>query len=238
MAERLSLKFLEMFCQRIQQIYSPGAHIRICSDGHVFSDLISVDDDVVDKYQKSIEDMVTSIGATHLSTYSLRDVSDFSLHGRDYNAQRKLLVKHYAKPEYEIKTELTSDEKGLHLYRNITRFLYEDSLFPGREESKTTLRKDAKRRAVSVVQRSWAWGNLLNAQFPSAIRLSIHPQPTDSIKIGIHMLPTKDDWLTPWHGVAANLNGNFVLMKNAEAQRLNGELVMVQGAPSHYVINT
>jgi pyoverdine/dityrosine biosynthesis protein Dit1 len=87
-----------------------------------------------------------------------------------------------------------------------------------------------------VIQRSWAWGNLLAQHFPAAIRLSIHPQPADSLKIGIHMMPTKDDWLTPWHGVAANVNGQFVLMKRKDAQELEGELVAIRGTPSHYLI--
>lgn len=42
MAERLSLIFLNSLCQRIQLYYPPGAHIVICSDGHVFGDLIRV----------------------------------------------------------------------------------------------------------------------------------------------------------------------------------------------------
>lgn len=49
-------------------------------------------------------------------------------------------------------------------------------------------------------------------------------------------MPTKDDWLTPWHGVAANVNGQFVLMKNTDAQQLAGEVVEIRGTPSYYVV--
>ena len=72
------------------------------------------------------------------------------------------------------------DEQGLSLYRAITRFLYEDSQLPGYSGSNAALQKDAKQRACGVIQRSWAWGNLLAQHFPAAIRLSIHPQPVDS----------------------------------------------------------
>jgi pyoverdine/dityrosine biosynthesis protein Dit1 len=107
-----------------------------------------------------------------------------------------LLVDGYAEPEETIKHRLMQDEQGLQLYRAITRFLYEDSQLPGYSGSNAALQKDAKQRACGVIQRSWAWGNLLAQHFPLAIRLSIHPQPADSLKMGIHMMPTKDDWLT------------------------------------------
>lgn len=41
--------------------------------------------------------------------------------------------------------------------------------------------------------------------------------------MGIHMLPTKDDWLTPWHGTAVEVDGTFLLMKKTEAVELNAE---------------
>ncbi|WP_049190420.1 L-tyrosine/L-tryptophan isonitrile synthase family protein, partial [Serratia marcescens] len=236
MAERLSLIFLNSLCQRIQLYYPPGAHIVICSDGHVFGDLIRVSDEAINHYQREIENLLHEVGATHLSVFNLGDVKGLAEHTDDYDLLRQLLVEGYAESEEAIKQQLMQDEQGLLLYRAITRFLYEDSQLPGYSGSNAALQKDAKRRACGVIQRSWAWGNLLAQHFPAAIRLSIHPQPVDSLKMGIHMMPTKDDWLTPWHGVAANVNGQFVLMKRKDAQSLDGELVAIRGTPSHYLI--
>lgn len=236
MAERLSLIFLNSLCQRIQLYYPPGAHIVICSDGHVFGDLIRVSDDAINHYQREIETLLHEVGATHLSVFNLGDVEGLAEHTDDYDLLRQLLVDGYAESESAIKQQLMESEQGLQLYRAITRFLYEDSQLPGYSGSNAALQKDAKLRACGVIQRSWAWGNLLAQHFPAAIRLSIHPQPADSLKIGIHMMPTKDDWLTPWHGVAANVNGQFVLMKRKDAQELEGELVAIRGTPSHYLI--
>jgi pyoverdine/dityrosine biosynthesis protein Dit1 len=226
MAERLSLIFLNSLCQRIQLYYPPGAHIVICSDGHVFGDLIRVSDDAINHYQREIESLLHEVGATYLSVFNLGDVKGLAEHTDDYDLLRRLLVEGYAESEEAIKQQLMQDEQGLLLYRAITRFLYEDSQLPGYSGSNAALQKDAKQRACGVIQRSWAWGNLLAQHFPAAIRLSIHPQPVDSLKMGIHMMPTKDDWLTPWHGVAANVNG----------QSLDGELVEIRGTPSHYLI--
>ncbi|KHS77688.1 L-tyrosine isonitrile synthase [Pectobacterium carotovorum] len=236
MAERLSLIFLNSLCQRIQLYYPPGAHIRICSDGHVFGDLIGTSDETINIYQDEIENLLHELGAVHLSVFNLKDVENMSALTADYDRLRQQLVENYADSEEEVKAQLMQSEEGLQLYRSMTRFLYEDSLRPDYTGSNAALQKDAKKRACSVIQRSWAWGNLLAEQFPDAIRLSIHPQPSDSLKLGIHMMPTKDDWLTPWHGVAANVNGQFVLMKNIEAQQLDGEIVEIRGMPSHYLV--
>ncbi|PQQ27939.1 L-tyrosine isonitrile synthase [Photorhabdus hindustanensis] len=236
MAERLSLIFLNSLCQRIQLYYPPGARIIICSDGHVFGDLIHVSDTVISQYHEDIKQLLHEMGAINLSTFNLNDDKELCEHSDDFNLQRQMLIKHYARTEESIKEELLQNSDGLQLYRAVTRFLYEDSLLPGYTGSNNALQKDAKQRAVGVIQRSWAWGSLLDTHFPKAIRLSIHPQPASSIKLGIHMMPTRDDWLTPWHGVAANVNGQFILMKHKEVQMMGGKLVNIHGKPSHYVI--
>jgi pyoverdine/dityrosine biosynthesis protein Dit1 len=84
--------------------------------------------------------------------------------------------------------------------------------------------------------RSRAWGRLLASTFPHAVRLSIHPQAAVSDKIGIHLLPTQDAWLTPWHGVALLDRERFRLVKRAEAEELGAAPVDVDGRPSHYVV--
>ncbi|MBI6550096.1 L-tyrosine isonitrile synthase [Xenorhabdus lircayensis] len=238
MAEKLSLIFLNSLCQRIQLYYPPGANIVICSDGHVFSDLIHVDDNTITHYQLEIEKLLHELGATHLSVFNLGNVESLTQYTNNYDQLRELLVSRYASSTEEIKETLKESEEGVQLYRAITRFLYEDSLLPEYTGSKNALQKDARQRSVGVIQRSWAWGNLLAEQFPLAIRLSIHPQPVDAIKIGIHMMPTRDDWLTPWHGVAANINGQFVLMKGDEVKKMKGKLIEIRGIPSHYLIET
>ncbi|PHM68299.1 L-tyrosine/L-tryptophan isonitrile synthase family protein [Xenorhabdus sp. KJ12.1] len=237
MAEKLSLIFLNSLCQRIQLYYPPGANIVICSDGHVFSDLIRVNDETVTHYQLELEKLLHELGATNLSVFTLSNVELFSQYTNDYNKLRNLLVNSYAFSSEKVKSILKGSEEGIQLYRAITRFLYEDSLLPEYVGSKNALQKDARQRAIGVIQRSWAWGHLLAGLFPDAIRLSIHPQPINSIKIGIHMMPTRDDWLTPWHGVAANINGQFILMKSDEVKKMKGKLVEIRGIPSHYVID-
>jgi hypothetical protein len=44
LAEELSVGFLEALCARIGEVYPPGAHLVICSDGRVFNDLLGIPD--------------------------------------------------------------------------------------------------------------------------------------------------------------------------------------------------
>lgn len=112
MAERLSLIFLNSLCQRIQLYYPPGAHIVICSDGHVFGDLIRVSDEAINHYQREIENLLHEVGATHLSVFNLGDVKGLAEHTDDYDLLRQLLVEGYAESEEAIKQQLMQDEQA------------------------------------------------------------------------------------------------------------------------------
>ncbi|KAG5929783.1 hypothetical protein E4U53_002367 [Claviceps sorghi] len=57
LGEYLALENMHNFLQDIEAIYEPGAKLWIISDGHVFSDCIGVDDDVVDWYGARLQAM-------------------------------------------------------------------------------------------------------------------------------------------------------------------------------------
>ncbi len=48
------------------------------------------------------------------------------------------------------------------------------------------------------------------------------------------MMPTRDDWLTPWHSVAVNTEDRFVLMKRSEVLRTRRRAGADQQPASHY----
>ncbi|ADP12604.1 putative siderophore biosynthesis protein [Erwinia sp. Ejp617] len=237
MAERISLAFLNDFCQRIKQIYTPGAKLTICSDGRVFGDLIRINDENISAYQAGLRQLIADRGANSLDLFNLENFKPFSDCACSFDKMRQRLINEFSQPVEAIKQQLIAEKGGRQLYCAITRFLFEDGLIPGYCGSKSKLQKDSRQRAIQVIQRSQAWGALLEHQFPEAIRLSIHPQPAHSQKIGIHMIPTKDSWLTPWHGVAVEEEGKFVLMKRSEAESLGGRIVMQDNQQSHYQID-
>jgi pyoverdine/dityrosine biosynthesis protein Dit1 len=245
MAERLSLEFLQRLSCWIAEIYSPGAKIIICSDGRVFSDLVRIKDSDISAYQAGIRDMVNEIHATvgrasnTNSSVGSRPLELFNLDDEyetnDYDEMRRNLVARYGEPLEKIQADVRAGGEPLSLYRGITRFLLDDSNGNEPGTSRTALQKECRRRAYGVIQRSKAWGGLVTKRFPHAVRLSIHPQACSFEKIGIHMLETADNWLTPWHGVAVDVGGRFVLMRRTQAEELRATLIRQDGLPSHYV---
>ncbi|MFD3419847.1 L-tyrosine/L-tryptophan isonitrile synthase family protein [Streptomyces decoyicus] len=228
--ERLALRFLDALCVRIAAVHPPGARIVICSDGHVFSDLIQVPDRHIDAYADALRALIQDEGLTRLDVFDLRQVYGQRL---SHDAKRALVHEHHA-PDLETLRSLTrSDEPTRRLYQGITRFLFEDTAsFAG---SRSALQRDCRRRAYGVMQRSRAWGELIAGHHPGAFRLSIHPQPRGSAKFGIRLLDTPDVWLTPWHAcVLEHPDGRRELLHRAEAERL-GRPVFHRGRPSHFV---
>jgi pyoverdine/dityrosine biosynthesis protein Dit1 len=167
--------------------------------------------------------------------FNLGDVPEFAVHAGNHGQQRALLCKFHAETPERIKQRLLGDSDGIRLYRAITRFMFEDRWTGDASFSRTALQKKSRKIAIGVIQRSDAWGNLLGKQFPHAIRLSIHPQASTSIKMGIHLVETHDSWLTPWHGVAVKHDTRYLLMKRQDAESNGAQLVHINGKPSHYV---
>jgi pyoverdine/dityrosine biosynthesis protein Dit1 len=81
---------------------------------------------------------------------------------------------------------------------------------------------------------------LIEARFSDAVRLSIHPQSCGAKKIGIRLSASAlwpDSWQTPWHGVAVDTGGRFMLLKRAQAEALGARLIHREGRPSHYILS-
>ncbi|WP_232440994.1 L-tyrosine/L-tryptophan isonitrile synthase family protein [Burkholderia ubonensis] len=233
MAERQSLAFLNDLCNRIGAVYAPGARIILCSDGRVFSDAVGMNEGDVTAYQQGISALIEELGASALSTFNLDDVFP----GSGFDEMRARLMASHGQPIEELQAAVRAGGEAQRMYCGITRFLVEDATRPDMNISKTALQKECRERAYHVVLRSKAWDGLLATIFPDAVRLSIHPQSCGSRKIGIHMMETADSWLTPWHGVAALVNGSFTLLKRREAEAAGAELVFQNGRPSHYVLD-
>ncbi|MFI2606653.1 L-tyrosine/L-tryptophan isonitrile synthase family protein [Kitasatospora sp. NPDC018619] len=226
--ERLSLTFLDGLCAGIGRLYAPGARILICSDGHVFGDLIGVPDDRIDAYSDALTAMIAREGLHRLDTFDLRAV----LGDLPYDEKRARVHARYAPSVAELREQVLTEEETLRLYRGITRFLTEDTVgFPG---TRSALQRECRRRAYGVIQRSRAWGELIAEHHPRAVRLSIHPQPAGAAKFGIRLLAAADSWTTPWHSaVLHRADGGRELLRSDEAARL-GRLVLRDGRPSHY----
>ncbi|WP_439679145.1 L-tyrosine/L-tryptophan isonitrile synthase family protein [Embleya sp. MST-111070] len=234
--ERLSLAFLDGLCASVAAVHPPGARMLICSDGHVFADLVRVPDAHVDVYTDELRAVIADNALDRLSVFDLRDVLGDGPTGptgpRTHADKRAWLHARHAPTLAELRAQVRSDEDTLRLYRGITRFLFEDTAdFPG---TRSALQRDCRDRAYGVMQRSRAWSDLIAEHHPRAVRLSIHPQRRGADKFGIRLLDAPDVWATPWHAtVLRHADGHARLLHRAEAARL-GTLVHHDGRPSHF----
>ncbi|WP_338678121.1 isocyanide synthase family protein [Streptomyces sp. SCSIO 30461] len=226
--ERLSLAFLNSLCADIGEIHPAGARVVICSDGHVFGDLIRVPDEHIDAYSDELSRLISELRLDQLSVFDLRDV----LGDLPHAAKRAYVHDRYAPGLDELRNEVRTDEHTLALYRGITRFLVDDTAdFTG---TRSALQRECRRRAYGVIQRSRAWGELIAEHHPDSVRLSIHPQAIGAPKFGIRLLDAPDAWTTPWHSAALHRpDGTWSLMPRARAEQL-GHLVHHEGRPSHF----
>ncbi|RDI41523.1 isocyanide synthase family protein [Aquicella lusitana] len=232
LGERLALRFLDQLCQKISALYSPGAQILICSDGRVFNDLVNVTDKAVDAYAEGIRCILREDLLVSLTTFALDDYFG----AIPYAVMREKLVKDYGETLPLIKERVKTDGAAKALFNGIHRFIYEDQLVSYHAMSKNQVKNLTKEIAYSVIQRSNAWSRFVEKCFPDAVRLSIHPQPFGSEKLGIMLLKSKDVWATPWHRVVLYDGREHLLVRKKEAETLGAKPVFVHDQFSHYAL--
>jgi len=241
MAERRALQFLGNLCDNIRQRYAPGARIILCSDGRVFSDVVGMREQDVTAYQREIKLLIEELSLSSISVFDLDALYKIV----NFNHMRQALMKNYGRSLDSLKDKVrrgnkpgaNQDSTEAHrMYCGITRFLVEDSMYPGQTRSRTSIQKECRQRAYEVIRRSNAWSELLADHFSSAVRLSIHPQTCGAKKLGIRLMDD-EGWMTPWHGVAVNTGEGFILVKRSQAEQMGAHLVHTRdGRPSHYEV--
>jgi pyoverdine/dityrosine biosynthesis protein Dit1 len=235
--EVLALRRLNDLCRNISEYYPPGSIMTICSDGRVFSDLLGIPESIVSAYHYGINKIISENNLDHLRTYSLDDAGQPCT---DVCDLRSWLIGRYGEFCEALPNEVRSTDRpgpeSQFLFNGIKRFLVEDQAVLHPEWSKTNLKKRCSQLSHSVIQRSRAWGNFLNEKFPDAIRLSIHPQPLYSNKIGIILLESNDQWRTPWHSAPMFDGSRFYLVRRIDAERNHAVLVIFGNNYLGYVL--
>jgi L-tyrosine isonitrile synthase len=233
LGETIALRSLAALCAEIAELYPAGARMILCSDGHVFADAVGVPDKQVARYRAALEELVAEVGEGRIRIFGLEDAFD----ERPAEARRHLLAR-YARGVEEVRAQADASAAHRTQLEGIHRFLTEDEqgMHPGMSRSQA--QKVTRARAYEVVRRSDAWGRLVAAVFPRAVRLSIHPQPEVSDKIGIHLVPTEDAWLTPWHGCVLVAGDHIELVKRHVGEARGGRLIEHAGRASHLELPT
>jgi pyoverdine/dityrosine biosynthesis protein Dit1 len=238
-AEQLALLFLNGLGEQIREMYAPGAVIILCSDGRVFNDIIGIHDTDVTDYQLALSLIIKDM--PFIATFNLDDMYS----GLTFNQMRDHVMAQYGEPLDVLKDDIRrgskmprsiANEEVHRQYCGITRFLVEDATHPEQTLSRNAIQTISRARAYVVIQRSRAWSEAITERFPQAVRLSIHPQTCGTPKLGIRLMQA-ESWMTPWHGVAVDIGGHFILLKRAQAEDLGARLVYQDDRPSHYELS-
>lgn len=228
--EYLALSYLDQVCRRIAAIYSPGAVVRICSDGHVFSDLVGITDNDVDAYGQALAKMIRDERFSSLTTFALSDHYGLT----DYNQMRSLLNTEFAMGPEDLRSEVQTDLDKQAVFNGIHRFLFEDAVVLYPHWSRSRARRESKNLAYEVIRRSDAWSCLVAQEFPSAVRLSIHPHPRSTAKLGIKLVDGGGPWATPWHNAVIKMGSCFQLIKRRDAELLGAALAYADGKYAYF----
>lgn len=233
LGELLALRRLNRLCADIAAAHAPGARLTICSDGRVFSDLVQVTDEAVSAYGAEIRRIIADEGLEHLDAYDLDDVFPQDM---SHDERRRALVAAHGEPLLAVRERVLQDADCRQLFNGIHRFLFEDLLALRPELSRTQLRLLSKDLAYETMQRSNAWSRLVESRFPEALRLSIHPQPASSRKIGVRLLPSSSIWRTPWHSAVLFDGKEHTLVRRREAEERGASLVRADGRYEFFVL--
>lgn len=254
MAEWLALAGLRELCAQIAALHAPGVELVLCSDGHVFAEVVGITDGDCDRYRAALEEVVaeqerlTPRAGVRLRFFDLRDafvdfIGQDDPGGRAGNADgaRARLLLSCAEPEAAFAAELERSPELQATVDGVHRFLVEDACGADPGLSRSAARRRERAAAKEVVRRSRAWARLIQRAYPEAVRLSIHPQPVCSEKIGVYLLADGadhpgDPWLTPWHGCALLGEDRARLVHRRDAEAMGARLVEAGGRPSHFEI--
>ncbi|KAK7445714.1 hypothetical protein VKT23_014709 [Stygiomarasmius scandens] len=219
LGEEFLLRRLETLACSIEDEYIPGASIFIVSDGLVYGDILGQDDSTVYKYNAELRRICREQQLTHIHFVRVMDLFnsdplDISSEETTLQEYLELMPKTRAQflahevPSFELETGLQQDSGLIRTYRGYLKFLELDldgsSLTKSPEgQPLSGKQQDRVRRQIAkkMLSRGARFSDLVQAKFPSAIRLSCHQHPNKGPKFALRLYPNAGMMATPWHNV-------------------------------------
>lgn len=225
--EYASLSNFKTFDNEVKQVYSPGVHYALVSDGHVFGDVLRIEESVIEDYAGQCRDIAASVGLP-VTWYSIRD---FYPKGLTIPAIVEKLMQQFGVSPTELQRRITFIPDTNKLYTGMIHFMEGDIALWG-FPSKNQLNKQAKIIAREMMSRNEAYGALTLTNFPDYIKLSMHPSQNNGEKYSFQLIPSPTAKHSPWHGAfVVNKDGSFTTMHKKEALASGHEIVNVNGKP-------
>lgn len=208
--ERMSLQHLNSIGARIQQIYPPGGHVTVVSDGLCYNDLLGVSDEEVFDYAKGLHRITESLGLKHLrftDLFELMGSENSPTTAEEYASRigelKERLFASFLPPGYNFDEDIRKDNNALLTYRGYMRFLESDlaTFFREKGMGKSASKKHSSKVARGMIERGKAFSALVASKSPLHVRLSIHASDNTG-KLSVALLPHKRYStfpVTPWH---------------------------------------
>lgn len=232
LGEVVALQRLNEFCAEVSNLYEPGAEVIICSDGHVFNDLVFVSEEDLVSYKNMIFHIIEEFNLRFLKTYDLEDF--YQENSKDRKMMKSLFIQDFCSDLDELKALIKESEDTLRLFNGIHRFIKDDLSYVDVNLSRNQLEKKSKKIAYKVIQRSRAWDKLLSLRFKDALRLSIHPYPITHRKFGVKLVASSHKWATPWHNILVEGEDGHQLMRLDDAISLSYKKKLYRGRYAYF----
>ena len=210
LGESMTLQHFNSIGARIQQIYPPGGHVTIVSDGPCYNDLLGISDEEVFDYAKGLHRIARSLGLKHLrftNIFELADRESSPFTTEEYTSRIGKLKEHlfasFLPPGYDFNEEIKMSNNALLTYRGYMKFLETDMAVFFREKSmgKSAAKKHVSKVARCMIERGKAFSGLVASKCPLHVRLSIHASDNTG-KLSVALLPHErysSFPVTPWH---------------------------------------
>jgi pyoverdine/dityrosine biosynthesis protein Dit1 len=234
MAERLCLRHINAWTRQIAEFYGPGAEIIIGADGRAFADFVEVSDATINAYVAGIRRIIEQENMS-IRYVGIDDLLPELESKQDYDGLRAALSMDFEEGIAALHKLARADPNFAYQVNGVAKFLTQDLAYTCPGISRKQLQKRARANAYGIIQRGNVLRAMLEAHFPLAARLSVHPQTTHGGKLGVHIFPSRDAWMTPWHSVVLEgCDGSFSLAKRCDAEQLGACVVRdADGRPSH-----
>lgn len=229
LGEEASLNNFARFNEHIRTIYAPGVNVTIVSDGYVFNDLLGVDNTEVEAYKEVAIDMGRHAPITW---YDLQDFYS----GHDLNSKRDKVVSQFGVTPERLQQSILLNPDVNFLYRGMTIFMMEE-LAPKGYPSNNQLQKAAKLLTREMMFRNEAYSNLIRAEFPNHIRLSMHPSVNNGAKYSFKLIPGEQTRHSAWHSAVLfnQKTYQYATLHKKDAEAAGYQLIHRDGRPYHYI---
>ncbi|UCS20058.1 uncharacterized protein HLK63_F02343 [Nakaseomyces glabratus] len=214
--EELALKRLIFATQQVRSFYPPGMKVWIVSDGHVFSDCIGVDDEVVSEYTSQLHTLYKNLSAQEPDAIGFCGLKELLFEGKSAKLFKsewvaEVEIEHHTGTNICKYSDLcrqilmcgcdtdagllkkqisTPGHPRLFLFRGFSKFMMEDlALLPYfQNSSRKAFKKTISKIAFNMIKRNDAYSNLVELVFPHHLRISIHAHVNSGPKFGIKVI--------------------------------------------------